>query len=205
MIGNFYFSIPKKIRILIIFLLIIFSIYFVGRFFFVRVKTVPPEFFKARQEASIIAQNIVDLSGNSAKEIEKISDLSGGGYYTEALNMVVGEMERNREIRQKAIELSSNLEAMTRTSAGIYPDSSARLALEAVSIETTLISRLINYSDYLNQLLEILRAKLLGKENSQEKINELINKINLEAQTVNELNQKFNKLISNFDNQEINE
>lgn len=204
MISNLYFGIPKKIRIFVIFLLIMFTIYFIGQFLFAKIRTIPQDFLKARQEASLVAQVIVKLSEESAVEIEKISDLSKAGDYTAALNLVVKEMEHNRDIRQKAMSLSSNLEAMTRASLGIHPDSSARLALEAVSVETTLISRLINYSDYLNQLLEILRAKLLGKSDSQEKINELISKINTEAKAVNELNKKFNDLISNFDNQEIN-
>ncbi|MEK7149583.1 MAG: hypothetical protein AAB757_01245 [Patescibacteria group bacterium] len=200
MIGNLYFGISKKVRIFIIFLLIILVFYFIGRFIFIRLNKVPLEFFKARQEASLIAHGIVKLSTDSAERVGQISNLNDKQNYTEALNLVTREMEKNREIRQKAIELSANLEIMARSTAKIYPDSSARVALEAVSIETTLISQLVDYSDYLNQLLEILRAKLLGQSNSHDKINELIKKINAEAKTVNELNQKFNDLMNQFDN-----
>ena len=199
MISSLYFKVPKKIRIFIFFLLIILIFYFVGSFIFMKTETIPSDFLSARQEASLIAQGIVGMSNESAKKIDEIADLSNKEDYTEALNLVVSEMERNREIRQKAIELSSSLESMTRSSSKIYPDSSARIALEAVSVETTLISRLVDYNDYLNQLLEILQMKILGKGDSHQKIIDLISKINDEANAINDLNQRFNDLMKVFD------
>ncbi len=199
MIKKFYFGIPKKIRLFIIFLLIILSVYFIGRFIFAETHGIPPEFLKARQEASVVAQVIVGLSSDSAKKIEDISTLTNQGNYTEALNLVVAEMDRNREIRQKALTLSSNLETMASNSAKIYPDSSARTAIEAITVETTIISKLVDYNDYLNQLLEILKAKLLGQQNAMWEVPDLVNKINGEAKEVNDLNQKFNDLMAKFD------
>ena len=199
MIKKFYFGIPKKIRLFIIFLLIILAVYFIGRFIFAETHGIPTEFLKARQEASLVAQVIVGLSSDSAKKIEDISALNSQGRYTEALNLVVAEMDRNREIRQKALELSSNLEVMASNSAKIYPDSSARNAIEAITVETTIISKLVDYNDYLNQLLEILKARLLGQQNAMGQVSGLVEKINNEAKEVNDLNQKFNDLMDKFD------
>lgn len=183
----------------LIFLLIILAAYFVGRFVFVKTQKIPQDFLKARQEASVIAQVIVNFSNDSAKRIEDISKLNNQGEYTEALNLVISEMDKNREIRQKAISLSANLGIMTQNAVGIYPDSSARIAIEAITVEATLINKLIDYNDYLNQLLEFLRLKLLGKTDPNVKINELIDKINGEANTINGLNEKFNELMAKFD------
>lgn len=200
MLRDIYFKIPRKIRIFIFSLLIILIFYFIGRFLLIKTKNIPGEFLTARQEASVVAQKIVSASSDSAERIKEISVLSNQEKYTDALNLIIEELDKNREIREEAITLSSYLETMTRATPKIYPDSSARTALEAVSVETTLISRLITYNDYLNQLLEVLREKLLGKGNSHEKITELVDKINNEAKSINDLNQKFNGLINGFDN-----
>lgn len=199
MFNKLYLGVPRRIRLFIIFLLIILAVYFVGRFVFVRLNGIPQEFLKARQEASLISQVIVDLSSDSAKNIEDISNLDNNAQYIEALNIIVQEMEKNKEVREKAISLSSNLQTMARSASDIYPDSSASVALEAISVETTVISHLVNYNDYLNQLLEILRAKLLGRWNSNEEIKFLVDKVNEEAKIINELNQKFNLLMAEFD------
>jgi hypothetical protein len=87
---------------------------------------------------------------------------------------------------------------MAKNLAQISPASASQKALEAVSSETALISRLITYNDYLTQLLEVLRGKFLGK-NSNDKIPELIQKLNNEAQAINDLNQKFNETMKEFD------
>jgi DNA repair ATPase RecN len=180
-------------------LLIILAAYFIGRFAFIKTHQIPQDFLKARQEASVIAQVIVNFSNDSAKRIEDISKLNSKGDYMEALNLVTAEMEKNREIRQKAISLSANLGTMAQNAVGIYPNSSASIAVEAITIETTLISKLVDYNDYLNQLLEFLRNQLLGKQNPNIKVNQLIDKINEEAIAINDLNQKFNELMAKFD------
>lgn len=198
MISNFYRKIPQKIRLLIVFLIIILIGYFVVRFLFVDVKNVPDDFLRARQESSLIAQGIVDLSNQSTSNLSEIAHLDSEHRYAEALNLISRELERNRQAREKAISLSVQLEKMARNLSQISPPSASQVALEAVSSETTLISRLIIYNDYLTQLLEVLREKFLGKIDG-DKISELIAKINDEAQAINDLNNKFNKIMEEFD------
>ncbi len=198
MIGNFYRKIPKRVRLLIVFIIIILIGYFVVRFLFVGAKDIPDDFLRARQEASLVAQDIVNLSNQSANNLDEIANLDSEHKYTEALALISQELERNRQAREKAINLSVQLEKMARNLSQISPSSASQVALEAVSSETTLISRLIIYNDYLTQLLEVLREKFLGKTDGN-KISELIAKINDEAQAINDLNNKFNKIMEEFD------
>lgn len=198
MIFNFYFKIPRRIRILILFLFITLIAYFVLRFLPLEPKNIPEDFLRARQEASLIAQEIVTFSGESADNLSEIAQFDQERKYSEALILISGELERNRQAREKAIKLSTQLEIMAKSVTQISPPSAAQIAIQAISSETALISRLITYNDYLTQLLEVLREKFLGKSDG-DKISELISKINDEARAINDLNQKFNDIIKEFD------
>jgi len=198
MISNFYSKIPKRVRILILFIFIILLAYFVLRFLIVDIKNVPEDFLRARQEASLIAQDIVTISNESTNSLGEIVRLDKERKYTEALVLISKELERNRQARERAIKLSVQLETMAKNLAEISPASAGQKALEAISSETALISRLITYNDYLTQLLEILRGKFLGKTDG-DRIAELITKINDEARAINDLNQKFNDTMNEFD------
>ena len=198
MISNFYSKIPQRIRILILFIFIILLAYFVLRFLAVDVKNIPEDFLRARQEASLIAQDIVTISNESTNSLGEIARLDEERKYSEALALVSKELERNRQAREKAIKLSVQLETMAKNLAQISPASAGQTALEAISSEAALISRLIIYNDYLTQLLEILRGKFLG-DNQGDKIPELIAQINGEIQAINDLNRKFNEVMGEFD------
>ncbi len=198
MISSIYSKIPQRLRLLILFIFIILIAYFVLRFFAVETRSVPDDFLRARQEASIIAADIVAISNQSSANFGQIAELDSKSNYTDALILVSQELERNRQAREKAINLSIQLELMAKNLDKISPPSAGQTALEAVSSETALISRLINYNDYLTQILDILREKFLGKADG-DKIPELIAKANNEAQAINDLNQKFNDVMREFD------
>ena len=200
MLKGIYSKISRKVKIFLLILPIALAIYFVGRFVLAKPQTIPPEFLKARQQASLIAADIVGVADESSKRLEEISRLDGEKKYADAIKLVAQELEHNNQARQRAIYLSNQLETMAKNVPNITPGSSAQKALEAVSLETTLINRLITYNDYLNQLLGILRDKFLGQnKNSHDKIAELVSKINEEAKAINEINQKFNDKLSDFD------
>ena len=98
------------------------------------------------------------------------------------------------------IKLAGQLEIMAKNISAILPASAGQMALQAVSSETALISRLITYNDYLVQLLEILQQKFSGfSKNTNGKIAELLAKINEEAKAINELDNSFNQLMGEFD------
>ena len=195
-----YFKVPRKVRIFVIFLVLLFLAYFVGRFLLAKTKTVPSEFMQARQEASLVAQDIVGMSKESAQHIDTISAMNNEKKYVEASDLVKQELERNRQIREKAITLSGYLQTMTMNVSSIEPKISAEMALEAVSTEVTLIGHLLTYNDYLNQLLGVIKGRLAGdQEASSQDIADLVKKINDESIVVNVMNKKFNDQMATFD------
>ncbi|PIZ44601.1 hypothetical protein COY31_02330 [Candidatus Wolfebacteria bacterium CG_4_10_14_0_2_um_filter_39_18] len=199
MFSNIYSKIPKRIKMLILFIIIISAAFLAFQFWFADAKKVPSDFLQARQQASLIASEIVAISGQSTNNLSQISQLDKEGKYTEALILVSQELERNKEARDKAIKLSVQLETMAKNLSAISPVSAGQTALEAITSETSLISKLIDYNDDLTKLLEVLQSKFLGKYGG-DKIPELIAKINDDVKIINELNQKFNSVMENFDN-----
>lgn len=195
-----YLKVPRKVRLFVVLLVMMFLAYFVGRFLLAQTKTVPGDFMEARQSASLVAQDIVGMSKESTKRINDISALNQDGKYGEALELVKQEIERNRQIRDKAITLSGYLQTMTVNVSAIEPKVSAQTALEAVSTEVTLIGHLLTYNDYLNQLLIAIKGRIMGDGDvSAETIADLVKKINDESIVVNVMNEKFNDQMSKFD------
>lgn len=200
-ITNLYFRVPRRLRFFIIFTLLIVVAYLV--FYLLaansKVKEVPDEFLKARQEASLIAQDIIGFSNQTANNISKISELDKAEKYEDALNLITMEIDYNRQARERAISLSAQLEKMAKSISGIEPPEAAQIALQAVSSETALISRLMSYNDYLVQFLEVLRQKFSAEKNTNGRIADLIGKINKESKAINDLDKNFNQLMAEFD------
>jgi len=199
MVRKLSFKIPKKFQAVLIFLAIVLAAYFLIRILPSSAQKVPAEFLEAKYNASSIAQGIVTLSKDLTKNLEEINRLDSEKKYSDAINLLTQEIDRNKETKNKAINLSEELSRMALAVPNISPASDSQVALQAISSETALISHLIVYNDYLNQLLEELRLKLLGKNTSSSKIQDLILKINEEVKTINELNIKFNSLMDKFD------
>ncbi len=196
---NSIYRIPRRIRIFILFIIIIFLAYFIVRLITPPSKNIPSDFLKAREEASLMAKNIVVISGKTAENINKISDFDKKGEYAEALNLISEELNNNNQARSQAVNLSVQLEIMAKNLANISPASMGQIALQAISSETALINRLITYNDYLIKLLEVLQKKILGQGGNSGQISELIGKINEEAKIINDLDKNFNQLMGELD------
>src|SRR3989344_6222231 len=100
---NSVYSIPRRIRIFILFIIIIFLTYFIVRLITPPSKNIPPDFLKAREEASLMAKKIVVISGKTAENINRISDFDKKGEYTEALNLISEELNNNNKARSQAV------------------------------------------------------------------------------------------------------
>ena len=70
---NSVYRIPRRIRIFILFIIIIFGVFY-RQNNNSALKKYSAEFLKAREEASLMAKNIVVISGKTAENINKISD-----------------------------------------------------------------------------------------------------------------------------------
>lgn len=194
---TFYSRVPRKVRLFIVFLLIILVAYFAFQFSQVEPRNIPEDFLKAREDASVVAGDIVAISRESADRLHEIAQLDRDGKYAEALSLVTRELEQNRLAREKALQLSSHLETMAKNLYSITPASASQVALQAISSETMLISRLISYNDYMIQLLMALREKFAGRSDGHN-IPALVERINEEARVINSLDEKFNSLMADF-------
>ena len=185
---------------IIIAFLVIVAIVFIGRFIFVKNESVPSEFLSARNDAALIAKDIVNSSSETAVNISEVSKLSAEGKYDDALNIVSKEIISNGEVQKDENNLLSQLSIMTASISKISSEDSAKSAVEAISIETKLIQNLMAYNQDLFSLLQTLQRTLLGQESgANQKIDDLVKKINDEAKTVNDLNQQFNDIMNKLD------
>jgi hypothetical protein len=185
----------KLIGLLMVLFLIVF---FIGRLFFVETRIIPSDFLKAHKEANQIANDIVSLLNSNKKDLELIEKLNKDGDFPKALVVISRALQDNQEAYSKAINLSRHLEIMAGSLISIQPSSLRQVALEAISTEITLISRLLQYNDYLKQIFELLRLKFSGESKEDNNLRLLIEKANNEARIINDLNKKFNDLMVRF-------
>jgi len=163
-------------------------------------KFIPEEFSRTRIEGSKLAEEIVAQSNYSVEILGEIAKLDLERRYIKALDIVSKEVGKNYNANSKATNLSSLMASMARTIVNIQPYAARQLALEAVSSEVSLVSHLINYNNYLAELFRILENKFESNaKNSNGGVQELIKAINGEVKEINDLNEKFNDSLRQFD------
>ncbi len=204
MMANLVLKIPRPVRFLLILLFIALAVFFVWRFFIYAPKIVPSPFLEARKEGANISQAIVGLTEDSNRRLQLIGTLENVSDYDQALRLVLKNLESNKEIRDRAFELSRRLETMAGAISAIEPKEAQFKAQEAIAAELSLISKLISYNQLLNQLLEVLRAKIIagtngGRLEGAGEISALVERINEEIAVINGLNRKFNDTMGEFD------
>ena len=163
---------------------------------------VPQDFTDARGKGAVIAEEIVASSEASIANLENISQEDEKGNYEGGLNLVSKEIQDNGTARAKALELSKQLEIMANNLNSIKPETAARIGLEAILNESQIVQRLLNYNADVRQLLDVLLSRFSNSgsvPNAREKVKELISSMNDEAKAVNDLNNKYKNLMSQFD------
>jgi len=124
------------------------------------------------------------------------------GNYTSGLDLVLKEVQRNEKARKEALDLSQELGVMAKSLNQVQPEEAAKVGLEAIINESQIVQRLINYNAYIFQLLDVLQSRFTkggAAPDTDEKVKELINKMNEEAEAINELNDKYKNLMGEFD------
>lgn len=161
----------------------------------------PSEFSDARIKGAIVSQKIVELSRDTLSRLNEVSKYDQQRNSTEALLAISNALIANRENQVESVRLSSQLTAMAENLSRIQPERARQLATQAVTSEVALVSRLLYYNTYLNQLFETLKVKFEKPWVSylDGQVQDLITKINDEAQAVNELNKQFNSSMAEFD------
>jgi len=163
---------------------------------------VPGEFLEARGKGAVIAERIVNLSKESIANLSEISSEDEIKNYTSGLNLILKEVERNEKARSEALSLSEELGTMATNLTQVKPEDAAKVGLEAIINELQIVQRLINYNSYIFQLLDVLQGRFVASgatPGTDERVKELIAKMNEEAGAINELNDKYKDLMGEFD------
>ncbi len=162
---------------------------------------VPPEFLKARAAGGDSAQKIISISQNSVVNLQSIQKDESGGEYTAGLNLVLEEINQNNIARANAVELSKQLGIMATDLSSVKPEAAARIGLQAILSESQIVEGLISYNNYTYQLLDLLRTRLErgAWSISPKQINSVISDMNSQANSINDLNSKYQGLMAQFD------
>ncbi len=160
---------------------------------------VPVEFVEARLQGALIAQNIVDLSNQSTENLKAINDFDKQRNYKPALELAGKVVTQSQEVRNEAVKLSGELEKMTRALSDLKSFEARQAALQGISNHLALLTRLINYSGYLSELLEILRGRFEGNLAFSNRVGILVEQINAEVNAVNNFNKQAIQAMGRFD------
>lgn len=161
---------------------------------------VPSSFDISRKSASEYAQRIVGLVGQTSGNLDLIQKLEKERKFPDILDIILSETEKNNEAKQKAVLLALELEKMAKAIPEITPEKSGQIALVAISSETALIGKLISYNEGLAQLLGLLRERVVKGWIDAEKLNGMVDDINIQIKSINDLNSQFVDLMEKFDN-----
>jgi hypothetical protein len=160
---------------------------------------VPQSFTDARQQGSVIAQQIVDLSNQSTADLATVNELDKQGDYTDALALTTDIFNKSEDLRNKAVDLSNQVSAMTRSLSDISSFDAQQAALESISSRLALINQLVNYSGDLGKLVEVLQNHFSGKTWSNVEVQTLVDQINTDVNAINNYNAQANRSMNAFD------
>lgn len=162
---------------------------------------VPQEFYASRDRAAEISARIVQLTDASVVTLGQISAADEKGDYKRGLELVNQELERNSEIKNQAFKLSEELKAMLLNLGAVKPDKAVEVGLQATTSGLELAQRLVTYNSYAQELFAVLQTRLEknGTPHTRQKIEEIILKMNKEAEAINNLNGRYQEETREFD------
>jgi DNA repair ATPase RecN len=191
-------KLSRRTKIIIAFMAVVIAGYLVV-LFTQKSAAVPQNFTDARSQGAIIAQNIVDLSNQSTAQLEQVDTLDEQGNYKDALAIVTTLVSQSTDIRNQAVELSTQIENMTQALSGISNFDAQQAALEAISNRLALINQLINYSGDLSNLLNVLQGRFSGAGGTNTQVTTLVNQINTDVNAINNFNSQATQAMTKFD------
>jgi hypothetical protein len=161
---------------------------------------VPQEFNEARSRGALVAQSIVKLSDESVDTLEEINRLDRQGRLSAALELTTSLVEKNETLRGKALELSAEVETMTRSLEVMKSSDAQQIALESISSRLAMITGLISYSNHFEELISVLQGKFSGTPvKGARPVNTIINEINSEINAINNFDRSAQDAIQRFD------
>jgi len=163
--------------------------------------TVSASFAEARINGAVISDFLNNFFQESSKRISEIEAKDKAGEYGKALDLTVQEFRKLQEARLKTIDLLGELTTMAAEMPNIPIDSAQSIGMQAIATKMSLVDRLLNYHEKIRQLLDILQNKFLSDDpaNFDTETTEIIKAMNDDVLAINELNRKYQRLMTEFD------
>jgi hypothetical protein len=188
----------RKTRIIAAFVVVVaagfaFAVYWQSR------NQVPTAFETARDQGAIIAESIVATSNTSTAELAQVDQYDKQGDYTDALKLTQGLVSDSQNLRNQAVDLSNQVEAMTQALPSVSSLTAQQDALEAISSDLALINELVNYSGDLGKLLDTLQARFSGASGTASEVTDEVTQINTDINAINNFNNQATTAMQAFD------
>jgi len=195
---SFMHNFSRRTKVIAVFIIVVAVGYGIALFFEKQSK-VPAGFANARGQGAIIAQNIVSTSNQSTETLQKISQYDAEGDYTDALTLTQGLVSQSAALKTQALDLSTQIGAMTQALSGVKDFGAQQDALEAISSHLALINQLVNYSGDLSKLLNVLQAHFSGQPGTAGEVEGLVTQINTDINAINNFNNQAKQAMTAFD------
>jgi hypothetical protein len=160
---------------------------------------IPDEFKQARLQGALISEAIVADSNSLSGILESVNKLEKEGKFQDALKATDELVSKSQDVRGKAVDLSHQIETMAQALPKISSAEARQAALDSISDRLAVISRLVNYSNYIGDLLAALRDRFSPDAHSQTKIDSIISEINLEVVAINNFDKNASASMERFD------
>jgi len=163
--------------------------------------TVPISFAEARINGAVISDSLNNFFQESSERLRKIEEKDKAGKYDDALDLTTQEFIKLQEARLKTIDLLGELTTMAAEIPNIPLHSAQSIGMQAIATKISLVDRLLNYHEKIRQLLDVLENKFLSDDPASfdTKTTEVIKAINDDIFAINELNRKYQRLMTEFD------
>lgn len=188
----------RRTKAVVAFIIIIVAGYAVAKFWQGQ-SAIPQDFTAARVQGAVISQSIVALSNQSTLDLEKVNQFDKKGDYTDALALTKNLVDQSKDLRDQAVQLSSQVEAMTKALSGINSFDAQQAALESISSRLALINQLVNYSGDLGHLFDVLQARFSGAPQTKGEVQGLVNQINTDVNAINNFDAQSSQAMTSFD------
>jgi len=159
---------------------------------------IPSVFTEGRMQGAIISDSIVQLSNDISGNLSKVNALDNAGNPKDALDLTIEVQGKVKEVRAKADQLSIELKNMISGLDNIKPPAARQAALDAITNQMAIISRLLSYSNYLDELSQVLTNHFREVSDARS-VSLIISQINAEVTAVNSFNRQATQAMDRFD------
>ena len=159
---------------------------------------VAPAFEQARMQGAIVSDTIVRLSNEISMDLTKVSELDLAGNPKDALSLTIEVQVKAKEVRVRANDLSEELKKMITSLDSIKSPAGKQAAMEAITNQMAIISRLISYSEYLEQLSQVL-SNHFQEISDKRSVSVIISQVNAEVTAVNSFNKQAVQAMERFE------